>query len=86
MATTTKSFMSRLGGLCRTGALVLFAGVYRKRSLSDLNERMLARPLQEQAIFTALVFSVLFALCLLAAQFGWIGILVFWLVIIVLVN
>lgn len=86
MAATTKSLLSRLGGLCRTGALVLVAGVYRKRSLSELNERMQARPLQEQAILTALVFVLLFALCVLAAQFGWIGMLVFWLAIIVLVN
>ncbi|MEM9344956.1 MAG: hypothetical protein AAGA87_18120 [Pseudomonadota bacterium] len=86
MATTIRNLAPRVGVLLRTGAVALIAGVCRWRSIRDVNSSVSARPVREQAVITAAVFAALFALCLAAAQFGWIGILVFWLGVIVLVN
>lgn len=54
--------------------------------MKDINDRIAARPVWEQAAITVGVLSVMFALCLIAAQFGWIGMLSFFLAIIVIVN
>lgn len=86
LATMNKAILPRVGELCRTGAVALIAGVYRRRSISDINDRIVARPVSEQAVITIAVFAALFVLSLAAAQFGWIGILLFWLAVVVLVN
>ena len=86
MATTIKTLMPRIGTLCRTIAVALIAGVCRWRSIREVNDRIVARSVQEQALITAAVLGVLFAICLFAAQFGWIGMLVFFLAVIIVVN
>ncbi|MEL6101842.1 MAG: hypothetical protein AAFR68_11070 [Pseudomonadota bacterium] len=86
MATTLRILAPRIGGLIRTGAVALIAGVCRWRSIGEVNASITARPVREQAMITFAVFAALFTLCLAAAQFGWIGILLFWLGVIVLVN
>lgn len=86
MATTMKDWLPRFGILCRTSAVALIAGVYRRSSIKEINDQLVARPLQQQVLITLAVLGVLFALCVLAAQFGWIGMLLFWIAVIVLVN
>ncbi|MEL6643812.1 MAG: hypothetical protein AAFQ79_07750 [Pseudomonadota bacterium] len=86
MATTLKTWIPRFGVLCRTSAVALIAGVYRRSSIQEVNDHMVARPLQQQVLITPAVLGALFALSALAAQFGWIGMLLFWIAVIVLVN
>lgn len=86
MATTKKAILPRLGGICRVSAVSVIAGICRWMSMKDINDRIAARPVWEQAAITVGVLSVMFALCLIAAQFGWIGMLSFFLAIIVIVN
>lgn len=86
MATTIKTLMSRIGTLCRTSAVALIAGVCRWRSISEINQIILARSLHEQAKITVAALGILLALGLFAAQFGWLGMLVFWLAMIIIVN
>lgn len=86
MATTDKAFFPRLGELCRTAAVALIAGVCWRRTINEINDRLTARPVLEQTVITFAVFAGLFGLSLLAAQFGWIGILVLWLTVVAIVN
>lgn len=86
MAATLKTWVPRLGTFCRTAAVAVIAGVCRRREIDDINARIAARPVAEQAAITVGVLGALLLISLLAAQFGWIGMLVFWLAVIVVVN
>lgn len=86
MAANFRNIVSRIGTMCRIAAVAVIAGVYRSRSIRDIDAAIAARPVQQQAAITAGVLGVLFALSLVAAQFGWIGLLVLWLAVIVIVN
>lgn len=86
MVTLIKTLVPRAGVILRNSAVTLLAGICRWRSINEINERVTARPVQEQAMITGAVLLALFALCLVAAQFGWIGILAFWMIVILLVN
>jgi hypothetical protein len=86
MALTSRHIAARFGSVCRKVAIVLIAGVCRWRSTEEVSATIKARSLPQQTAITAGVLTLLFALSLVAAQFGWIGMLVFWLAVIVLVN
>ncbi|MEL6648223.1 MAG: hypothetical protein AAFY35_18050 [Pseudomonadota bacterium] len=86
MAQTTHTFTNRLGAICRNVAVTLMAGVCRWRSFDEIDASLKARPVPNQAAVIAGVIATLFALSLVAGYFGWIGLLVFWLGVIVLVN
>ena len=86
MSAVKGSLMTQLGIHCRRSAVALIAGVCRWRSIGEINDRMLARPVQEQVWITTAVLGAVFALSLVAAQFGWIGMLVFFLAVILVVN
>lgn len=86
MATTIKTLLPRLGVIARTSAVAVISGFCRRRSIGEINERVAARPIHDQVAITVAVLAALFVLSLIAAQFGWVGMLAFWLVVIVLVN
>jgi len=86
MATTLRKLVPHVGVLCRTGAVAVMAGIWRARSIHEINAWLSARPLGQQVAVTLGVMAVILALSLVAAQFGWIGMLAFWLALIVLVN
>lgn len=86
MPAVKKTLMTQIGTHCRRGAVALISGVCRWQSIDEINDRMLARPLHKQALITVAVLGAVFALSLAAAQFGWIGMLSFFLAMIVLVN
>jgi hypothetical protein len=67
-------------------AVTLIAGVWRRRSVRETHERVAALPMRDQAGIVAGVLGLLFGLCLIAAQFGWIGLLVFALLVVLIVN
>lgn len=66
--------------------MAVIAGICRWRSISEINRWLTARPIVQQVTLVLGVLAVLFALALFAAQFGWVGMLAFWLALIVLVN
>ena len=78
--------VNRIGSVCRNAAVAVIAGVYRWRSIDEVNSAIKARPIRQQVMITAGVLALLFVLSIAAAQFGWIGMLGFWLAVIVLVN
>ena len=86
MATTQNTRLQRVGVLARTSAVALIAGVCRWRSIREINDSITARPIIDQVFITVAVLAILFALCIVAAQFGWIATLAFWLGVIILVN
>ena len=86
MSAVKGTLMTQIGSHCRRGAVALIAGVCRWRSIGEINERMLVRPVQEQILITTAVLGAVFALSLVAAQFGWIGMLAFFLAVILVVN
>lgn len=86
MAATLKAWLPRFGLLCRSAAVAVIAGVCRWQSIGEINDRLRSRPIGDQVAITAGVLALLFLLSLAAAQFGWVGMLTFWLAVIVLVN
>ncbi|MEM7596692.1 MAG: hypothetical protein AAF382_03280 [Pseudomonadota bacterium] len=86
MAQTTHTITHRMGSICRGVTVSLIAGVCRWRSFDEIDTSLKTRPVPNQAMIIAGVIAALFALSLLAGYFGWIGLLVFWLIVIVLVN
>jgi hypothetical protein len=86
MARTSRKLAARIGTLCRRVAVVVMSGVARRRPIEEIDAALRRRPVREQALITGGILALLLALSLAAAQFGWIGMLVFWLLVIVLVN
>ncbi|MBN2759574.1 MAG: hypothetical protein JXQ79_03660 [Rhodobacteraceae bacterium] len=83
---TVRSLVPRLGTVCRAGAVALIAGVYRSRSFAEINDKIAARPVAEQAAIVLAALMAMFILSLIAAQFGWVGMLALWLAVIIVVN
>lgn len=77
--------LARAGRLCRTVAAALIAGLTR-RDDNDVEARLARRPRGEQALIVGLTLLGLFLTSLLFAQFGWIGMLVFFLIVVLLVR
>ena len=86
MAHETRNIGTLAGATSRKVAAALIAGVWRKRSVREIDAWIRRRPGRDQVMITGGVLVALLALSLVAAQFGWVGMLVFWLGIIVIVN
>lgn len=72
--------------LCRTVAVMIIAGVRRKIPFDEHEARIAALPRPSQVTLTALVLLGLFAASMIAAQFGIIGLALFWLGVVLLVR
>lgn len=81
-----KPLLQRIGEMCRTCAIMVVAGVWRRRSFSEIEARILALSRTGQIAVTTAVLGFLFLLSLFAAQFGWPGMLIFWLAVVVLAR
>ncbi|MBK5928924.1 hypothetical protein [Rhodobaculum claviforme] len=86
MPMTHHSLLSPMGQMCRTVSATLIAGVWRSRSIAEVEGRIKRLGLREQAGVVGGVLGLLLLLSLFAAQFGIPGLLVFWLGVIALVN
>lgn len=82
LADTARSAGIAAGRLCRSGAAVLIAGVTRT-TLKEAEDRLAGAPLRDQTVVVAVVLGLLVAGAFAAAQFGLIGLLVYWLLVIV---
>ena len=78
--------LAKAARLCRTVAVALYAGVRRGRSFNDHEADIAAAPLKTQIFFTVAILLALLACSIFAAQFGLIGLAVFWLGVIILVR
>jgi hypothetical protein len=76
----------RLGQICRNVAAALIAGVWRRRSIREVRDRLAAMPAREETAVVAGVLAALFLVAVLAAQFGPIGLLVYLLAVVLIVN
>lgn len=76
-------YLSRIGVICRGAAATLIARLWPGRSVRDVDQRLAACPARQQALVTGGVMLVLLLLSLFAAQFGWLGILLFWLGVVI---
>jgi hypothetical protein len=76
----------RPGTLCRNVAAALISGVWRRRTIHEVRDRLAALPAREEAAVIAAVLAALFLLAVAAAQFGVIGLLVYLLAIVLIVN
>jgi hypothetical protein len=86
MSQHVRQVLFRGGTLCRRSASTLITGLWPGRSLHDVDDALAALPVSQQAAITSGVFLGLVMAGLFAAQFGWIGILLFWLAVIVIAQ
>lgn len=86
MPLTVKRFIGKAGTVCRTVAASIIAGLWPRRSLGDIEARLAACPARQQVVITGGVLLCLILLGFLAAQFGWIGVLVYWMSIILIIR
>ena len=86
MPMTHHSLLSPLGQACRTVSATLIAGVWRSRSIEQVETRLKRLAIREQAGVIGGVLGLMFLLSLFAAQFGIAGLLVFLLAVVALVN
>lgn len=86
MPMTDNSRLAPMGQMCRTVAATLIAGVWRRRSIEEVEGRIKTLALREQVGVVGGVLGLMLLLSLFAAQFGILGLLAFLLGVVVLVN
>ncbi len=86
MRMTGDGLLLSFGHLARSVSATLIAGLWRRMTSEQVEARLKALPAREQAGLVGGVLGLLFLCSLFAAQFGILGMLAFWLVVIVLVN
>lgn len=86
MPITVKRFIAKAGTVCRIVAASVIAGLWPRRSLADIEARLAACPARQQVVIIGAVLVCLFLLGFLAAQFGWIGVLLYWMSIILIIR
>jgi hypothetical protein len=74
------------GRMCRTVAVALIAGVRRRESIEEIEARVVDLPRGDQALIVGTTLGGLFLLSLIAAQFGLIGLALYLLAIVFIVN
>ncbi len=86
MPMTGNSVLSPMGQLCRTVAATLIAGVWRRHPAAEIEARIKRLGTAEQTGVVGGVLGLMFLCSLFAAQFGILGVLLFWLGVILLVR
>lgn len=86
MASFTKALLPQAFGHLRIAAVALIAGVWRRHGMKETHDRIAAMPFRDQALVVSGVLAVLAGLCLLAAQFGLVGLLIFAFAVVLIVN
>jgi hypothetical protein len=80
------SVLNRAGRLCRMVASALIAGVRRRETLDEIEGRVADLPRGDQALIVGTTLGGLFLLSLIAAQFGLVGLGLYLLGVVFLVN
>jgi len=76
----------RAAETCRRVAVALVARVWPGETQTSLEDRVAALPPVTQVGLVGGIIGVLFGFAIFSAQFGWVGLLVYGLVIVVLVG
>lgn len=76
----------RLAQMARTAAALVIAGVWRRRDFVEIEKHLRSQERPVQITVTLAVLGFLSACSLVAAQFGIVGMLVFWMAVILLVR
>jgi hypothetical protein len=74
------------GRRCRAVVAALLSGLVSRLGVEEIEARLAARPPREQVLLVGGVLALLFLLSLLAAQAGWVGMLGFWLAVILIAR
>ena len=86
MPMTRPNLLSTMGQLTRTVSATLIAGVWRSRTIPQVETRIKRLAFRDQVGVVGGVLGLLLLLSVFAAQFGIVGLMLFWLAVIVLVN
>jgi len=86
MPASFKTCLGKAGSLCRTCAACIIAGLWPRHSLAEVEARLAACSARQQIAITSGVLFLLISLGFFAAQFGWIGILLYWMSIILIIR
>ncbi len=86
MPQVVRQALARGGTVSRRVAATLIAGLWPGRNLRDVDKALAAKPPRQQTTIIGALLLCLVLAGFFAAQFGWIGILVFWMVVILLAR
>lgn len=86
MPMTHHRLLAPLGQMCRTVSATLIAGVWRSRSIDQVEARIKRLGLRDQVGVVGGVLGGMVLLSLFSAQFGLVGMLAFFLAVVVLIN
>ncbi len=84
--TSDSRFLVSFARRCRDVTVTLIAGLWPGRDAEDIEQVVNNLPLRTQGLVVAGVLGLLFALSLFAAQFGLLGMAVFFLAVVVLIT
>lgn len=82
MTIRVQTFARTAGTLCRSVVVSLLSGRLTGQSYETVEARLAARSAGERRLLVGGVLLLLFLLALFAAQFGWVGMLLYWLAVI----
>ncbi|MEM8693157.1 MAG: hypothetical protein AAGG57_14885 [Pseudomonadota bacterium] len=85
MSDGPESFSQKLAVRCRDVAALLIGGLWIGRDTARVVSDVASLPVRQQAMFTIGVLGLLFLFSLFAAQFGLIGMALYWLSVIAIV-
>ncbi|MEM9754880.1 MAG: hypothetical protein AAF914_02745 [Pseudomonadota bacterium] len=75
-----------VGRVCRTVATAVIAGVARRTGFHEIEARLLRLPDGQAAAIVSATLAFLLVLAIVAAQFGWVGLAVYFVAIIAIVG
>lgn len=78
--------LRRLARMSRRVAVALGARLWPTDTQASLEARLMAQPVRIQAALVAAALSILLLAAVLAAQFGWVGLLVYFVAVIAWVG
>lgn len=81
-----RALMSEIGLRARGVAFALVGGLARLIGKPEVEKSLQDQPQAKQRRITAFALLGLFASSLFAAQFGWVGLLVFLLLVVLIIN
>lgn len=71
---------------CRLVAAALIAGVHRRKSLADIQDWITGLTPRGQFMVVGSALGLLAAGAFVAAQIGWIAMLAYWMIVVLIVN
>lgn len=76
----------RIGVHCRRCAVMAIAAVWRSQSVEGLHRRMARLPLRKKVMLTGAVLGFLFLLALFSAQFGPVGLMLYFAAVLLILR